>query len=169
MVGTIQEMSFMQLQFPRDQNPVFGKLQSRVLEELAEKTGFDTEELDSAFKDGSIRQLLESAGITREDMEVMRTEAVEEMQAAGEITESQAKRLAERPAGPPPPPPPPAGNEGDMASSMTKVLEQIVSELGLESTGELLALLPEGTSLWSFAEENGVNLFSSESNFDIKV
>jgi len=167
MINSIQNMSAMPPQFQQGQNQIFQTLHSQVVEKLVEKTGIDSETLEAAFKDGSIKEMLDSAGITREDMDILRTEALEELVAAGEISESQAERLSERPSGPPPRPP--EGMENDMALSMTQVLEQMASELGLESTDELLEMLPEGTSLWSFAKENGISLFSSDSFFNLQA
>lgn len=126
-------------------------LQSAMTEKLSEKTGLSTEDLEASFKDGSQFQILQDAGISKSDMDDIRLEVINEAVASGELTQQQADRMSNmRPPGPP--------RGGDMASPMKQVLSQITEALNLDSEEELWEMIPENTSLWDYAEENGVDM-----------
>jgi hypothetical protein len=126
-------------------------LQPAMLEKLSERTGLSTEDLEASFKDGSHFQILQNAGISRSEMDEIRLEVVNEAMASGELTQDQADRMSQmRPPGPP--------RGGDMVSPMKQVLSQITEALNLDSEEELWEMIPENTSLWDYAEENGVDM-----------
>ena len=148
-------------------------LQSKVLDKLSAATGLSTEELQASFED-SIRthfQVLRDAGISREDMRQFRQEALGEAVEEGLISQDDADAINRRSRmgmGQPPGPPPGAG-EGNIASAMKSVLEQLIEKLGIEDEDELLSLIPANTSLRQFAQDNSVDLLDSDSIFDILI
>ena len=105
--------------------------------------------------------------MTREDMDALRLEAIDELSASGEISSEQADRLRNAPPPPPRQGPPPTE---EMRAAMEEVLSQLSETLGVEKE-ELFELIPKNQPIWDFARENGVDLsaLGGSALFDVQI
>ncbi|MBI9046931.1 MAG: hypothetical protein JEZ06_20765 [Anaerolineaceae bacterium] len=171
MINNINSFSMSGGMIPRQEMMSIQKnIQPILLEKISAASGLSVEELQSSMETGSFRDMIQSTGLTREDMHQIRQEAAATAVEQGVISAEDAEKLGNaRPPGPPPGPPPGDGMRmGGSRNSVDEIMTNLMEELELDTEEDLLSYLMESNSFSELLQKMGVlGNDSSGSLFDI--